>query len=226
MLTRGITPIKSGGYMPFTIKEFLDVMAQYNLAVWPLQIVFNILAVIMLIFLFRKTNFSNKLISGGLAFFWLWIGIVYHLAFFTSINKAAYLFGLLFIVQGILFIYFGFVKQILYYEMRKDWLGNLGGLFVLYALIIYPILGMSFGHTFPQNPTFGLPCPTTIFTFGLLFFSIKKIPWYLILIPFLWSIVGTGAAINLTVYEDFGLGVAGVVGFVVILLTNKRREMK
>jgi hypothetical protein len=209
--------------MPFTIKQFLDVMSQYNLAVWPLQIVFNLFAVVMLTAFLMKTKLSNKLISGGLAFFWLWIGIAYHLAFFTSINKAAYIFGALFIFQGVVFIYFGLVKQILVFELRKDWLGILGGLFVLYALIIYPILGLYFGHTFPRNPTFGLPCPTTIFTFGLLLFTIKRIPWYLIVIPFIWSLIGFSAAIQLTIYEDFGLGIAGVVGFVVILITNKNK---
>lgn len=210
--------------MPFTIEQFLDVMGQYNLAVWPLQIVFNVLAVSMIIFLVRKTNFSDKLISGGLGFFWLWIGIAYHLTFFTTINKAAYIFGVLFILQGIIFIYFGFVKQILKFEFRKDWIGILGGIFILYALVIYPILGLYFGHTFPRNPTFGLPCPTTIFTFGILLFAAKKISWYLVIIPFLWSLVGTSAAINLTIYEDFGLGIAGVFGFAILLLTNKQRE--
>lgn len=210
--------------MPFTIEQFLDVMEQYNLDVWPLQIVFNVLAVIMIFFLFKKTKFGDKFISAGLSFFWLWIGIMYHLLYFTSINNAAYGFGVLFIIQGIVFLYFGFIKQTLQFNLRKDWQGILGWVFILYALVIYPVLGLYFGHTFPKNPTFGLPCPTTIFTFGLLFFVVKKIPWYLIIIPFIWSIIGTGAAINLTIYEDYGLGIAGVVGFVLLLTMNKHRE--
>ena len=212
--------------MPFTVDQFLDVMGQYNLAVWPLQIVFNLLAVLIIFFLIRKTKFSDKFISGGLGFFWLWIGLAYHLSFFTTINKAAYLFGAFFVIQGLVFIYFGFFKQILIFELRSDWIGILGIIFITYALIVYPILGLYFGHTFPYNPTFGLPCPTTIFTFGVLLFTIKKIPWYLILIPFLWSLIGTSAAINLTIYEDFGLGIAGVLGFVLVLLTNKKRAIQ
>lgn len=210
--------------MPFTIGQFLDVMKQYNLAVYPLQILFNILALVMIFFLFKKSKLSSILISLGLSFFWLWIGIAYHLVFFTSINNAAYVFGAMFIVHGLIFFYFGVVKQTMQFELRKDWLGILGGIFILYALVIYPVLGLYFGHTFPANPTFGLPCPTTIFTFGLLLYMIKKVHWYLILIPFIWSLIGTSAAVNLTIYEDFGLGITGVVGSVVLLLTNKRRE--
>jgi len=210
--------------MPFTVEQFLDVMEKYNLAVYPIQIFFNILALVVIFFLFKKTAFSSKFISLSLSFYWLWIGIVYHLAYFTKINNAAYVFGILNIMQAILFFYFGFVKQIFDFNLKKDWLGILGGLFILYALIIYPILGGISGHVFPRNPTFGLPCPTTIFTFGILLFAIKKIPWCLIIIPLIWSVIGTFAAINLTIFEDYGLGISGVVGFIVILLTNKRRK--
>ena len=147
---------------------------------------------------------------------------MYHLIYFTSINNAAYLFGVLFISQGIIFFYFGSIKNTLQFEIKNDWTGILGFIFVLFALIIYPILVYFFGHTFPSNPTFGLPCPTTIFTFGLLLFTIKRVAWYLIIIPFLWSLIGFSAAIQLNIYEDFGLGIAGIVGFIVLLLTNKK----
>ncbi|WKZ69329.1 MAG: DUF6064 family protein [Melioribacteraceae bacterium] len=210
--------------MPFTIEQFLDTMELYNKSIWPLQIAFNTLALIMIFFLFKNSTTGNKFISASLGFFWLWMGIVYHLVFFTQINNAAYGFGIIFIIQGLLFLYFGLIKVDLQFSLRKDWLGILSGIFILYALLIYPILGHYFGHTFPRNPTFGLPCPTTIFTFGLLLFTIKRVPWYLIIIPFIWSLIGTSAAINLTIYEDFGLGIIGVIGFVVLLLTNKTRE--
>lgn len=210
--------------MPFTTKQFLDIMGLYNNSVWPLQIVFNVLALIMIFLLFKNSKADNKFINACLGFFWLWIGIAYHLVFFTQINNAAYAFGVLFIIQGLLFLYFGIVKDWLQFKVRADWLGILGGFFVLYALIIYPILGYSFGHTFPRNPTFGLPCPTTIFTFGILLFTIKRVSWYLIIIPFMWSLIGFSAAIQLTIFEDFGLGIAGICGFVVLLITNKNRE--
>lgn len=210
--------------MPFTVEQFLNVMENYNLTVWPMQVIFNILALVMIFFLFTKAKIGNHFINLGLSFLWVWIGIVYHLVYFTSINPAAYLFGIFNIIQGLLFFYFGFIKQGLKFTIKKDWPGILGGIFILYALIIYPVLGASFGHVFPRNPTFGLPCPTTIFTFGILLFALKKVPWYLIIIPLIWSLIGSAAAVKLTIYEDYGLGIAGVAGFIVILLTNKKRE--
>ena len=70
------------------------------------------------------------------------------------------------------------------------------------------------------------PCPTTIFTFGLLLWSTKPIPAFALIIPFLWSIIGTMAAISLQVPQDFGLGIAGVVGTILILLENRALKLE
>ena len=79
--------------LPFSIKQFLDVFGIYNQAVWPMQIVLYLFAVVAIVLAFKKFKNSDKIVSIILAFFWLWIGIVYHLIYFTAINKAAYFFG-------------------------------------------------------------------------------------------------------------------------------------
>jgi hypothetical protein len=90
-------------------------------------------------------------------------------------------------------------------------------------MIIYPLLGISLGHTYPRSPMFGVtPCPATIFTFGMLLWTTKPVPVYLLIIPLLWSIIGMSAAVSLRVYEDFGLVVAGVLGTILILLKNRK----
>jgi hypothetical protein len=55
-----------------------------------------------------------------------------------------------------------------------------------------------------------LPCPTTIFTFGVLLFVNKKISVPVLITPFLWSLMGLSAAVNLSIYDDFGSLIAGV----------------
>jgi hypothetical protein len=151
------------------------------------------------------------------------MGIVYHLIFFSAINKAAYIFGALFIIQGILFFIWGVFKGELSFDYRKTNYNNAGILIILYALIIYPVLGYNLGHAYPYSPTFGLPCPTTIFTFGILLFSNKKIPVYILIIPLLWSVVGFTAALTLTIYEDIGLLIAGLTTFTFLLISNREK---
>lgn len=208
--------------LPFTTEQFFNIMKNYNLDVWPMQIFLNIFALAVVSFIIKRSRYSDKIIFSILTFFWLWIGLIYHLIYFTSINKTAYVFGILFIIQGILFFVFGVVKNSILLQLKSDLYGITGAIFILYALLIYPFLGAMFGHTYPSNPTFGLPCPTTIFTFGILIWTVKKIQIYVVIIPLLWSLIGFSAALNLGVKEDFGLLIAGVLGFILIIIKNKR----
>ena len=208
--------------IPFTIDQFFEIIREYNTSIFPMQIILNLLALVSIILAIIKSNYTNKFISITLGFSWLWMGIVYHFIFFTKINPAAFVFAIFFVLQGIIFIYYGAVKNRISFGFRKDWIGMVGLLFIIYALLIYPVLGILLGHTYPDNPTFGLPCPTTIFTFGILLWTMKKVPIYFVIIPFLWSIIGLSAAINIRVYEDFGLIVAGITATILLLIKNKK----
>ncbi len=152
-----------------------------------------------------------------LSFFWVWMGVVYHILYFSSINRAAYFFGAVFIVQGLVFLYFGVLKEKIKFNFNLDLSGIIGLGLIVYALAAYPIIGYFAGHIYPRSPTFGVPCPTTIFTFGLLLHSTTRVPWFIVLIPLLWSLIGFSAALNLSVKEDFGLPVAGMLASPILL---------
>ena len=207
---------------PFTAEQFSETFRIYNQAVWPMQIVLYLLSFTAVYFAFKPTPKSGKMISGLLTFFWLWMGVVYHLIYFTTINKAAYLFGAVFIFQAMLFLAFGVFQNKLSFAFRSDGYGITGIILIVFALIIYPVLGYSFGHGYPYSPTFGLPCPTTIFTFGLLLLCEKRCPLGILVIPFVWSIIGFTAAFNFGIVEDTGLLVSGVLTFIMVIVRNKK----
>jgi hypothetical protein len=209
--------------IPFSVDEFFNVFERYNLSLWPIQLFFYILALLAVIVIFRRGNNSSQIVMSILAFFWVWMGVVYHIIYFSSINKAAYLFGIIFLVQGFLFFYFGVLRKEIRFEYNLNPSGVIALLFIAYALIFYPLIGYSLGHIYPRIPTFGVPCPTTIFTFGILLYSINRIPWYIILVPLLWSIVGFSAALNLSVREDFGLPLAGICSTILLLFYKPKR---
>jgi len=191
--------------VPFSNEEFLGVFLTYNQAIQPVQIIAYVL--------------------GILALFWIWTGTVYHIVFFTAVNKAAYLIGVLFIAQGLSLLYVGF-KSSFDFQIRPAFSAIAGILFVAYAIGIYPLLNYAFGHAYPVMPVFGItPCPVTIFIFGILLWANERVPWFLIVIPFLWSIVGISAAISLGIIEDYGLVVAGFVGSILILNKGYRKAI-
>lgn len=197
--------------LPFTSEQFFEVFKQYNEALWPAQIGIYLAAVIVFYLIFKPGRYSNKIIAGILALLWMWMGIVYHWGFFSQINPAARIFGILFILQGLIFIYEGLVRNNLEFSYSKNSRSITGLILILFGTIIYPILGQFLGHNYPGTPTFGLPCPTTIFTFGVLLLTLRA-PKYVVLIPLLWSGIGFLAAISLGVKEDVSLLLAGLIG--------------
>jgi hypothetical protein len=208
--------------LPFSLTDFLNVFKDYNQSVFPLQIVFYLIAFLCIYLLLTGNKNATRIISIALAFFWLWMGIVYHILSFSEINSAAFIFGGFFILQGIMFAGCGLIRKKLSFEYTKTIYNYIGMIFLLYALIIYPVLGHNLGHAYPYSPTFGLPCPTTIFTFGILLFANKKLPPHLLIIPLLWSIIGFTAALTLTLYEDIGLLAAGVSASILLIISNKK----
>jgi len=208
--------------LPFTTEQFFEVFRNYNTAVFPMQVILNGIAVMAIYFLFRKDFAASKIISGMLVFFWLWMGVIYHLLFFTTVNNAAYLFGFLFFLQSLLFLWKGVFKNELSFRFQKNFSSITGTVLMLFALFIYPLIGYFSGHIYPYNPTFGLPCPVTIFTFGLLLITDKRIPVIVLVIPFLWSIIGTFAAFLLDVREDTGLLIAAFIAAILLIMKNRR----
>jgi len=213
--------------LPFTQEQFFSVFGKYNTGVFPIQILFYLLAVFALYLLLRKRTSNSKVISLILGFFWFWMGLAYHILYFTEINQAAYIFGILFIIQGGIFIYSGVIKDNLAFTGRNDVYGMTGWVFIIYGLIIYPLIGSMSGHLYPNAPVLGAPCPTTIFTFGVLLFTTGKLSKWIILIPLVWSLLGFSAAMNLSVPEDFGLIISGVAAFIMITYREvKKTELK
>jgi hypothetical protein len=78
---------------------------------------------------------------------------------------------------------------------------------MLYALL-YPAITIAEHGSVVRVPTFALPCPTTIFTAGVLLLASP--PWRpLAIVPIMWSVIGGSAAFLLGVRADYALPVAG-----------------
>lgn len=224
--TNGNSIAGIGGHktnIPFTLEQFFGVFGTYNDAIWPAQIIAYGLGALAVVFGTRASRNSGIVISTVLALFWVWMGVFYHILHFSTINPAARLFGIFFILQGLLLVLIGGIRNRLTFRSVRDPYSVVGWCFIAYAMLIYPLIGSASGHSYPEIPMFGVaPCPATIFTFGLLLWARSQVPIYLVLIPFLWSLIGISAALKLGVPQDYGLGVAGILGMILIVLKNRR----
>ena len=210
--------------LPFTKGEFFALFGRYNVDVWPAQVALQVMALAVLALVWRGRPSHGRWVAGALALLWAWMAVAYHFAYFTAINPAAWAFGAVSLLGALLLAWIGVVRGRLEFARRGDLRGWTGGALVLFALLVYPLLGWAMGHRYPEVPTFGLPCPTTIFTIGTLLFARGAVPRSLLVVPVLWSAVGSSAAFTLGVYQDLGLLVAGVVAVMAMtpIMTSRR----
>ena len=177
-------------------------------------------------FLFRRTRYSNRIIAGVLAAMWLWTGIFYHALFFVPINGAAWLFAALFVAEGIWVAYAGLVRDQLRFGFRSEPAAWVGIAFVAYAAVLYPLIGLATGVAYGEMPIFGVtPCPVTIFTFGMLLLTTKRLSWWLLAIPLVWSLIGGSAAFLLAVPQDWVLLASGLIAVTLIMLRDHGRHL-
>jgi hypothetical protein len=198
--------------LSFTVEQFYGVFREYNTALWPAQVFLFALAVVAVALVAFPRRWSGVGVSSIPAFLWAWIGIVYHFPFFASINPLAYWFAAVSVLGALIFLWQGVVRRKLEFRLATNTRTAIGWLLMVFALVVYPAWSVYAGHHYPDLPTFGLPCPTTIFTIGLFGFAVRPYPRSPLAIPALWSFVGSQAAFLLGVPPDLGLFVAGVVG--------------
>lgn len=200
--------------MPFGVEQFFAVFAAYNKAIWPFQIVAYALGALAVgAMLSGRSPARERIVFAVLSVLWAWNGVAYQLLFFAPVNPVAKVFAGLFVAQAALFaLHAAIAPPDLSFELRSSWQSIVGLALILYSALVYEILGIAAGHGLMKGPLFGVaPCPSTIFTIGLLLQLRGRSVMPLSVIPIVWALIGTGAAVMLQVPEDFGLAAAGLV---------------
>ena len=202
--------------LPFSSEAFFAVFAQYNLAIWPAQVLAYGLGIAVVVLALKPIRHGDRAICAILAAAWAGMGAGYHMGFFAAINPAAWAFGALFLVQAAMLVWLGVVRDRLTFRFVPDVRGWTGLGLMVFAMAVYPLLGMAAGHGWPAVPVFGVaPCPTTIFTIGALVLGGAGMG--LMAIPFAWALIGGTAAVLLDVPQDYSLPVAAVIGLMLAL---------
>ena len=200
------------------------MIARSNAAVWPVHVIWYAGAAGMIVLALwpgwsrRRASQVICLLTGA---YLAWIGI----AFFGVLNPQMHLawcWPAVFALVGLLFLVAGAVRGDLVIASRWDAASALGAAFIGYALLAYPAIGMLGGHQLSTLPVFGLaPCPTVIFTLGLLLWARPPVPTYLL--PFLlaWCLGAATPDLSRGVVADVGMLVAGVCTAIVLLWRDR-----
>lgn len=185
--------------LPFTEEQFLSVFASYNRDLLAFIVILWIISVAALAALAVRRR-GKTMISLLLVIHWAWAGAVYHLTYFTTVNPAARVFAAMFLVQATLLLLSGRVE----YHWGRTPRQVVSAVFCVYAML-YPLLVIAAGLGWPRMPSFGVPCPTTLLTVGLLLAIEPGRARWLSAIPLVWAVIGGSAAIHLGVTPDYAL---------------------
>jgi hypothetical protein len=201
--------------LPFDRDALLSLLSRYNEAVWPWQVLWLALAFAALGLLHpaTRTAFKTRGVAAILAGLWAWMAVVFHFAFFRTIQPAAWLFGAVSLLQAAGLAWYGVVHDGFAADASAPpapWRTAAAWALIGYALLAYPMLGWEQGLRFPATPTFSVPGPTTIYTVGLMLLAGPAVPRVLFIVPVLWALVGSMAAMTLGLTQDLMLWLAGI----------------
>jgi hypothetical protein len=154
-------------------RAVLRPVRPYNEALWPALVALWSASVVIVALRLSARHQDDRWVSALLVGHWAWSAVAYHVAFFASINPAAWLFAALFLGQAVLFFGVGVVQRRLSFAPCGNAWAPLAWGLIAYSLA-YPAINALNHSSLLRIPTFGLPCPTTIFTAGVLMLATPR----------------------------------------------------
>jgi hypothetical protein len=159
-----------------------------------------------------------------LTLLWLWLGVVFQGIYVRDVSPVLGVVGaVVFIGQSVLIARAGILRSEIAFRPAVNISTLVGTAAIVYALAIYPLLGVAFGHPYPAAPLFGAaPCPTTIVTFGLFLLARPPFPRHLLALPMVWAILGPLGAVQQGVAEDIALFAVGILTVALVIVRDGR----
>lgn len=194
-------------------QAFLNVIGNYNEQTWLIQIVLFVFVLLAILLSYmRKVKWAAKFALGlanlfiGLAFF-AWYGT-------EPIQK--YFALPLYLACGGLFLYES-------WHNKSDMIlkPNRIQIILLLLYLLYPIVSLTLGNTFPQMVTYIMPCPVISLSMAV-YAGYKKKNKVLLVLLTIWGLTGIKSII-FNAYEDIILLLCGLYGLV--LLVNEIKSI-
>lgn len=209
-----------------SLAAFLAKFARGNAAIWPMQLVWYAIAVAIVGLALWPRRRASQLACLLAAAYLAWVGIACYGVLFSGVNLA-WLFAAVFTLEGILFLVTGLVRRDPVFAPRWDLASVLGALFMCFALVGYPLIGLLSGIPLRSLPVIGFaPCPTTIFALGLLLWVRKPSPLYLLPIPLAFALGTAAGAMATGIVPDFALILAGAITAGVLIWRDRTSSLQ
>jgi len=162
----------------------------YNQAIWPLHSVAILFALMIFYALWKKPAWGGQVIALLLVVSWVWVAWAFLYQRFYQIHVVADWYAIGFILQAVLTIWYGVIKNRFTLFTSNRLKVKIGSALLFIAIVIYPFIAFITGRSWLQFEMFVLsPDPTVLATFAILLFY--KAPVILYVIPVIWMLLST-----------------------------------
>jgi hypothetical protein len=174
----------------FSPRTYYRMFELYHAGIWPVHLIVLASIAAIMVLARREEAWARSTIAGLLAAWWVWVGIAFHLNRYAPINWAATYFAALFVIQGILLVWYGVVLGKLRFDGSRA-VADRTAFGLIVVGVLYPLLGRVAGREWNQVELLGMtPDPTAVGTLALLAFSGPTSPRPLLVIPVAWCMIG------------------------------------
>ena len=219
-------------FLMFSPQNYLRLMANYNQAIWPWQIIMFLLGALNLFAITYDVKHKDQLINLSLFVCWVWVGIFFHHRYFSVINWAAQLFVLLFVLQALVFLIFGVLLNKIRYRLSLDTdkaaiTQSTGLAIFIFSLVFYPPLTAYIQGDWARASYFGVAAdPTCTATLGLLLMSKFSGRWYDFILPFLWCLISVTMSWLMFSKEALIILFMALLSLITLLILVVKRHIK
>lgn len=213
-------------FLLFSPRTYYRLIERYNLAVWPAQIASLGLGTAIFALLRGTPPWRGRTISGILAVLWGWVAWAFVWKRYATINWAAVYFLPLFVLEVLLLVWIGVVRNRLIFQLSRKLSGVTATVLLAFSVAAYPVIAPILGRSWRQAEVFGLaPDPTVIGTAGLLLMAEGRARWELLAVPLVWCLVSALTLWAMGSLEAILVAIAAVsVIIAAMLLSQDRRK--
>ena len=199
----------------FSPRTYYRMIELYHREIWPAQIAAIALVVALVVMLRRDDAWRTRAVAAILAAAWLWVGVMFHIRRYSSINWAANYFGALFVVQAALVTWIGVVRGQPIVRGAREASSRRAWWLVLAAVTAPPLLSRIAGRSLGQLDAFALtPDATAVGTIAALALAPVGARRALLLVPLAWCVIGGATLWAMGSAEAWMAIVAAVAGLI------------
>jgi len=216
-------------FLLFSPRTWYRLHELHNAAIWPAQLVALALGISAIVLLLWQRP-ASRVVTAIFALCWAWVGWVFHLGHYATINWAANWFAAGFALQALLLLVFGVVRRNLSFERAptQDPLvaarcnisataQRAAGLALLgFGVLAQPLIGPLLGRPWTQIEAFGVtPDPTVAATLGLLLLASGRAARVLWPLPLAWCGIAGATLWSMGSPEAFLMPLVGIAALLV-----------